>query len=146
MKKIISVAIIMLVLLSCFTACNFTQNVSGVLAGEAQATPKVNEMMSALADRRISDAKALLYPQVSESSDNDVEQLSLYIAGRETKSIELKSINVNSTAGTNGKTREEQVTYTVALSDDTVISISAVYLSDKDGSGFTSFKILLGIG
>ena len=145
MKKIICHVLIMLVLLSCLTSCNFTQKASGALAGKAEATPKTEEMMTALAENRTSDAKALLHPKASESSDNAIAQMNSYLAGRETKSIELQSINVNSSAGTSGKTREEQVTYRVTLNDDTVISVNAVYLSDNQGSGFSSFQLVLGV-
>jgi len=50
MKKILCFTLVLLVLIGCLTACNFTQNMSGAIAGEAEATPKVEEMMSALAE------------------------------------------------------------------------------------------------
>ena len=145
MKKIICFGLVLLALFGCLTACNFTQNMSGAIAGEAEATPKVEEMMAALADNNISDAKALLHPLVAETSDNAIAQMSAYLAGRKASAIELTSININSSTGTAGKTRQEQVGYRVTLNDDAVIYINAVYLSNNQGTGFASFQIVLGV-
>ena len=145
MKKIICFTLVLLALLGCLTACNFTQNMSGAIAGEAEATPKVEEMMAALADDNASDAKALLHPQVAETSDNAIAQMSAYLAGRKASAIELISINVNTSTGTAGTTRQERVSYRVTLNDDAVIYINAVYLSNNQGTGFASFQIVLGV-
>ncbi len=145
MKKIICSVLVLLVLLGCLTACNFTQNMSGAIAGEAEATPKVEEMMAALADDNTSDAKALLHPQVAETSDNAITQMSAYLAGRTASAMELKSININTSTGTAGKTRQEQVTYQVTLTDGAVIFLNVVYLSNNQGTGFASFQIVLGV-
>ena len=145
MKKIICSVLVLLVLLGCLTACNFTQNISGAIAGEAEATPKAEEMMTALADDNTSDAKALLHPQVAETSDNAITQMSAYLAGRKASAMELKSININTSTGTSGKTRQEQVTYQVTLTDGAVIFLNAVYLSNNQGTGFASFQVVLGV-
>ena len=145
MKKIICFGLVLLALLGCLTACNFTQNMSGVIAGEAEATPKVEEMMAALADDNTSDAKALLHPQVAETSDNAIAQMSAYLAGRKASAIELISININSSTGTAGKTRQERVGYQVTLTDGAVIFLNAVYLSNNQGTGFVSFQVVLGV-
>ena len=145
MKKIICFALVLLVLLGCLTACNFTQKMSGAVAGEAKATPKAEEMMAALADDNTSDAKALLHPQVAETSDNAITQMSAYLAGRKASVMELKNISVNTSTGTAGKTRQEQVSYQVTLDDGAVIFLNVVYLSNKQGAGFTSFQVVLGV-
>ena len=146
MKKIISLSLVLLVLLSCLTSCNFHSNVSGALAGDGEATPKVEEMLELLAEDRLSDAKELMHPDVSEKSDAALEQMKTYLSGRVADSVELQSINVNnSTSTAAGKTRQESVTYKVTLSDEEVIYLSVVYLSDKNGDGFVSFQIVLGI-
>ena len=145
MKKLISLALVLLVLLGCLTACNFMQNMSGAIAGEAEATPKVEEMMAALADDNTSDAKALLHPQVAETSDNAIAQMSAYLAGRKASAIELISININSSTGTTGTTRQERVGYQVTLTDGAVIFLNAVYLSNNQGTGFASFQVVLGV-
>ena len=145
MKKIICFGLVLLALLGCLTACNFTQNISGAIAGEAEATPKVKEMMAALADNNTSDAKALLHPQVAETSDKAIAQMSAYLAGRKASAIKLININVNSSTNTAGKTRQERVGYQVTLSDGAVIFLNVVYLSNKQGTGFSSFQVALGV-
>ena len=145
MKKIICFGLVLLALLGCLTACNFTQNISGAIAGEAKATPKVEEMMAALADDNTSDAKALLHPQVAETSDNAIAQMSAYLAGRKASAIELISINVNTSTGTAGKIRQERVAYQVTLTDGAVIFLNVVYLSNNQGTGFASFQVVLGV-
>ena len=145
MKRLLCIALLILFLMSCLTACNFTQRASGALAGAAEATPKVEEMMTALAENRASDAKALLYPQATANSATAIAQMSNYLAGRDASSIELANINFSASTGTSGKTRQEQVVYKATLSDGEVIYIEAVYLSDNTGVGFTSFRLTLGV-
>lgn len=144
MKKILCFALVLLVLGS-FTACNFTQNMSGAIAGEAEATPKVEEMMAALSAANTADAKALLHPQVEETSDNAITQMSTYLAGRTVETMELTGITVNTSAGTSGNVRQERVNYRVTLSDGAVVFLNVVYLSNNQGSGFASFQIVLGV-
>ena len=145
MKKIICFALTLLVLLGSLAACNFTQNMSGVMAGEAEATPKAEEMMAALAADNEADAKALLHPQVAEKSDDAIAQMRDYLAGRKANTIELISLNVNTSAGTNGNTRQERVGYRVTLEDGVVVFINAVYLSNNQGTGFATFQVVLGV-
>ena len=144
MKKILCFALVLLVLGS-FTACNFTQNMSGMMAGEAEATPKVEEMIAALSAANTADAKALLHPQVAETSDNAITQMSTYLAGRTAKTMEVTGITVNTSAGTSGNVRQERVNYQVTLSDGAVIFLNVAYLSNNQGTGFASFQIVLGV-
>lgn len=145
MKKLVCFVLVQLALLSCLTACNFTQNMSGAFAGEAESTSKVEEMMMALAENRASDAKTLMHPQVAEKTDAAIAQMSDYLVGREVSSMELRSIGVNTSTGTSGKTRQEQVAYQVTLADGAVIYINVVYLSNNAGTGFASFQLVLGV-
>lgn len=145
MKKLISVALIFLAILSCLTACNFTQNLSGALADEAEATSQVEKMMTALAQNRISDAEKLMHPQASEKSDAAMMQMSDFLAGRAAVAMKLRNINVKTSAGTSGKIRQEEVAYQVTLTDGAVIYLNVIYLSNNAGSGFTSFQLVLGI-
>ena len=145
MKKLICIVLTLLLLLGCLTACNFTQNMSGAIAGEAEATPKVKDMMLALAEGRTDDAKAFMHPQVVESSDTAIDQMSTFLASRKSRSTELKNISVNTSTGTAGKIRQEQVIYKVSLADGSVIYVNAVYLSNSQGTGFASFQIVLGV-
>ena len=144
MKKWICFALVLLVLGS-FTACNVTQNMSGAIAGKAEATPQVEAMMAALSAANTADAKALLHPQVAESSDNAITQMSTYLAGRTAETMEVTGITVNTSTGTSGNTRQERVNYRVALADGAVIFLNVVYLSNNQGTGFASFQIVLGV-
>ncbi len=145
MKKIVCVGLTLLLLLGCFTACNFTQNMSGAMAGEAEATPYVEKMLAALAADNTADAKALLHSQVAEASDDAIAQMSAYIAGRKASTVEVININIHTSTGTGGNTRQEQVGYRVTLTDGAVIFVNAIYLSGTQGTGFTAFQVVLGI-
>lgn len=145
MKKILCFSLVLLALLGCLTACSITRNISGSLASESEATPKVEEMIAALADDNASKAKALLHPQSAETSDDAIAQMSAYLSGREASAIELISINISASTGTAGKVRQERVGYQVTLNDGAVIFINAVYLSNNQGTGFATFQVVLGI-
>lgn len=145
MKKLVCLVLVMLALLSCLTACSFTQNLSGDLAGKAESTSKVEEMLAALAENRASDAKALMHIQSADRSDTAIAQMIAYLDGRKVSSLELKNINVNTSTGTSGKARQERVAYQVTLTDDVVIYLNVVYLSNNAGTGFTAFQLVLGV-
>ena len=145
MKKFVCFSLVMLAMISCLTACNFTKNVSGVLAGNATATPKVEKMMTALVNNDTADAKALMHPQSDKETDAAITQMSSYLSGRTVGSIELKSINVNTSTGTSGKVRQEQASYQVTLIDGEIIYLSVAYLSDNSGEGFIYFQLVLGV-
>lgn len=145
MKKLICFVLMFVVLCSCLTACNFTRKISGSLAGEAEATPKVKQMMTALATNNTAEAKNLLHPKAAETSVTAIEQMSEYLDTREVDSMEQENIKVNTSAGTSGKTRQEQVVYRVTLTDGDIIYLNVFYYSDKSGTGFISFQFVLGI-
>ncbi len=145
MKKRICFVLVVLVMLSCLTACNFTQSTLNSLADKAEATPKVEAMMSALAENRISDAIGLIHPQKAENSEDTISQICSYLDGRKTSSIVPESINVNSSVSTSGKARQEELVYKVTLTDGAVVYLNVVYLSDNEGTGFTSFQLVLGV-
>ena len=132
-------------LLGCLVACNFTQNLSGALAGEAESTPKVEEMMNALLENRAVDAKALMHPEIAEDCSSAIEQMGAYINGRRATYIELKNISVNTSTGTSGNVRQENVVFKTTLSDGEEIFLNVSYRSDNDGVGFVSFQLILGV-
>ena len=144
MKKVGLVAV-SLVWFIVLTSCTFSSNMSGLLAGEAEATPEVEEMMLAMAENRESDAKALMHPQATEEADAAIAQMSTYLDGRKVDSMELTGINVNTSTGSSGKTRQEQATYQVTLDDGVVIHLKVDYLSDDAGAGFSSFQVVIGL-
>lgn len=145
MKKIVGYILVLMVLLSSLTACTFTQNASGALVKNAESSKKIEKMMSALAEENITDAQSLMHPESTKDFDDAIFQMSDYIDGREVTSMELININVNTSTGTSGKSREEQVVYKVTLDDNDVIYLNADYLSNNAGTGFTSFQLVLGV-
>ena len=145
MKKFLCIALALISVVLCITSCNFYTNASGNLAGESEASPSVEKMMTALSQKQLSDAKELMHPQVAENSDVQLNQMSDYLEGREAVTIEQTDISVKMSNGTGGKARQEQLTYTVTLDNGEIISLVVSYLSDNEGAGFTSFQIVLGV-
>jgi len=145
MRKVIPFLFVLLVLISCLTACTFTQSRAGLLAGDAESASLAEEMMAAMAEGCKSDAIALMYPELAVEAEDKILQMIDYLDGRHVDAMEQKSINVNTSTGTSGKARQEQVVYEVTLDDGDVIFINTVYLSDSDGEGFISFQLVLGI-
>lgn len=134
-----------MLLLCSLTACGFIENIFDKLEDKAEATAKVEEMMTALTENRIDDAKALMHPDASEMSDTIIAQMRDYIAGRQVESIEMTGINVHVSKSTTGSIRKEDVSYEVALSDGETINLEVVYVSDVAASGFYSFQLVLGV-
>jgi hypothetical protein len=110
----------------------------------AESKPATEQMLAALAQSNDTDAKKLMHPDAKDA-DNGIAQMTAFLAGREARTIEVQNVNVNTSSGTSGKMRQEQVSYKVTLSDNTVIYISAVHLSNKAGTGFISFQLVLGV-
>ena len=144
MKKIICLVFVILSILSCLTACSFLSNITNKIENNAESKPKIEEMMSLLAENRISDAKNLLHPEANENANESLEQIASYINGRNAGSMKLTNINISSSTGTSGKTRQEQVTYQVTLTDGEIVSLNTIYLSNKAGNGFISIQLALG--
>lgn len=143
MKKSISVILVVTVLLCCFTSCDITANFSDALSGKAESTPKVEEMLLALAENDMSAAESLLHPQIADDSGDMLERLAEYIDGRKAESVEVTSVGINTSTGTGGKSRQEEISYEVKLDDGDSVSLNVVYLSDNQGEGFTVFQIVL---
>ena len=143
MKKSISVILVVTVLLCCFTSCDITANFSDALSGKAESTPKVEEMLSALAENDMSAAESLLHPQIADDSGDMLERLAEYIDGRKAESVEVTSVGINTSTGTGGKSRQEEISCEVKLDDGDSVALNVVYLSDNQGEGFTVFQIVL---
>ena len=86
-----------------------------------------------------------MHPTAAETSGSAITQTCNYLGSRQATSMEQKSIRVNTTTGSSETTRQEQVSYRVTLTDDEVIYLNVVYLSDHLGTGFHSFQLVLGI-
>jgi hypothetical protein len=110
----------------------------------SEASPKVEEMVNALANNNISDAEALMHPD-AENVDVAIVQMSNYLSGREAQSVDIEEINVKTSTGTAGEKREEQLTCKVTLEDGDIVYLNVIYLKDKDGEGFIKFQLVLGL-
>lgn len=145
MKKLVCFVLTLVALLCCLTACNLGENMADAIADKAEATPKAEEMVTALAEGNTQKARSLLHTRVTETSDAAIAQMVSFLAGRKANATELISVNISTSAGTSGTARQEKLGYKITLSDDTVIYLNAVYLSDNEGTGFTSFQLVLGV-
>ena len=143
MKKSISFILVVTVLLCCFTSCDITANFSDALSGKAESTPKVEEMLLALAENDMSAAESLLHPQIAGDSGDMLERLADYIDGRKAESVEVTSVGINTSTGTGGKSRQEEISCEVKLDDGDSVALNVVYLSDNQGEGFSVFQIVL---
>ena len=145
MKKAICLTLVILSIASCLTGCSFTSNIMNVQKDKAESTPKVEEMMSAMTEKSVSDATSLLHPEANENADDAIEQIVSYVNGRSVSSMELMNINVSSSTSTSGKMRKEQAVYQVAMDDGEIFYLNTVYVTNNDGDGFISFQLVLGI-
>ncbi len=145
MKKRICLTIVLLMVMCCLTACHFTSNMTGMVGGKMQASSKVEDMMTAMAENRLEDAKTLMHPTAAGKSDDPIAQMSAFLAGRKVTNMQQTAINVSTSTGTSGKTRQESASFQVTLDDGTTIHLSATYLSNNAGEGFTSFQLVLGV-
>ena len=143
MKKLISLTLVLLILIACVTSCDVLNSITGALEETAESSAKVMDMLTALSQERMDDAKRLLHPSVSD--DIALEQLAEYIKGRTVVSMSLMGINIRKDVGTNGNVTTEELSYKTTLSDGSIIYVSSVYVSDTSGVGFTSFSIGFGI-
>jgi hypothetical protein len=135
----------LLMVICCLTACNFTSSMLDAAGGKLQATSKVEDMMTAMAENRLEDAKALMHPTAAGKSVDPIAQMSAFLVGRKVTNMQQTTINVNTSTGTSGKTRQESASFQVKLDDGTTIHLAVTYLSNKAGEGFTSFQLVLGV-
>lgn len=145
MKKIISVFLFLVLVIGALTGCTLTNRLSNALEENAESTPKIEQMLSALIENRASDAKALFHPDVTDNTDAAIAQMIDYIDGREISSMELDGININTSIGTSGKIREESLSYLILMTDGEILRINTLYVSGNDKSGFATFQVVLGV-
>lgn len=145
MKKIVCFSLVLLVLVGCLTGCNLTQTLLDNFEDKSDGVAKAEELISALSENRIDDAKAFIHPNTAHKSDDAIAQICEYLEGRKAESVELISFEVNTSVGTSGKTRQEQLSFQVKLDDGDSFFVNALYLSDTEGTGFSSFQLILGV-
>ena len=145
MKKLFCLTCAILMLLGCLTACSFNTNIGGALTGNSESGAKVDAMMVALADGNMTDAKSLLHPERSETSEDALTQIADFLDGRSVVEKKVMSTNFTTSAGTNGKITQEQISYQVSLDDGVIVYLNTVYLTNDAGSGFVSFQLVIGL-
>ncbi len=144
MKKIVCLLLVVILLLTILTACNFTTNFSNS-AGQMQELEKVENMLAALSSGDALTSKELLHPDVSTERAAALVQLQEYLNGRKVTDLEQLSWNVSTSTGLGGKTRQESASFQVTLDDDTVFYLSVCYVTEAQAQGFSSFQFVLGV-
>ena len=145
MRKTLCFALSLLVLLTCLTGCGMAKKVMEALSSQLDATPKVEEMMLALAENRASDARAFMHPDSADGSEKNINQMIEYLNGRTVSTLTMVNVRVNNFTGTDGRYIEEQATYIITLTDGTELSLDAFYRTDSVGSGFSTFRLSMGV-
>lgn len=146
MKRILSLAVIVLLAGCLLSACNFTTNFSDTMGvTSAESTAKVEQMLQALVDGDTDAALALMHPDAADSAGDPIAQMSGFLAGRTVAEMNQTGVRVNTSTGSAGKTRQEVTNFQVILGDGTEIYVAATYYSDNAGEGFISFQLVLGV-
>ncbi len=144
MKRIICSVLFVFVLFGCLTACDMEKTVQGMMdsmVSKAESGEKVEEMISALEENRVADAKALMHPDAADVSDDAIAQMVKFLDGRKIGEMEITGIKLNSSTG--GKT--EELVYLATLDDGNTFFVSTEYVSNDDGVGFIVFQFAIGI-
>ena len=144
MKKLVIVTCVLLLIALSLTGCNFVNGLKNSIDNPTSLA-KTEEMITALAENRLNDAKALFHPDAEDVSVVALENLSSLLGGCKSTSILTESININTSFSLTGeKVTYEQATYTIILSDGKRLHASVVYQSDNVGAGFTTFRLAIG--
>ncbi len=146
MKRRICFVALLMALICILTACNFNSNmVDSSGKAEMQSEKKVQEMMTALANKDKDTAIALMHEEVAAKSEAAVQQLSEFLAGRKVTKLERTSLQVQTSSGTGGKVRQEQAAFRAELEDGVVVYLSVTHVSSNGKEGFYTFQIVLGV-
>lgn len=146
MKKWICLLSVMAVLVCLLSACNFNTNFfDGTGSTQAQSLNDVKEMLNALSQGDTEKAKSLMHPQVVAQSDAAIAQMTEYLAGRKLVQLEQTGLQVSTGTGSSGNIRQEKASFRADMEDGTSVYIAIGHISDKEGKGFASFQVVLGL-
>ena len=146
MKKLLCLTLVIVMTVCALSSCALMEKIVMHILENAESPDKVDEMMAALADDRIDDAKALMHPDVTEDVIGDsLEALATYLDGRIMLSKQVTSLSVKKNRKKSSKVLEEHISYDITLSDESVITVETIYISDENGAGFTTFRFALGV-
>ena len=140
MKKLLCLTLVLITLVCCLSSCALLDKLLGALEGQLECTPKIEEMMLALAEGRKDAAMALIHPSSSEEADAGITQLIEYIDGSKVATMKAEGININTNLNKK-EGRTEEVVYKITLENGTVMTLEAVYISNSQGDGFVGFKL-----
>ncbi len=145
MKKLLCLLLAVTLAFS-LVACNFTSNFQDNLGlTEAKCREQVEQMLQSLTAEDLDTALALMHPGAKETAEKALKQLADYMAGRSVRQLEIQGVTVNTSSGSSGKIEQEKASFQAVLDDGTVFYIAAFYRTDRDGEGFVSFQIVLGV-
>lgn len=145
MKKIVACTCFLLIVVICLTGCNIFSDMLDSIKNP-ESMPKTKEMVSALSEQRMDDAKALMHPDAEEVSSYYLSQMSSLLNGRKPTTLDRLNININTSPSFDGsKTVTEEATYIVNLDDGNSVVAQVIFISDDKGSGFASFVLSIGI-
>ena len=146
MKKLLCLTLVIVMTVCALSSCALMEKIVMRILENAESPDKVDEMMAALADDQIDDAKVLMHPDVTEDVLGDsLEAMATYLDGRIMLSKQVTSLSVKKNHKNSQKVREESISYNITLSDETVITVETIYISDENGAGFTTFRLALGV-
>ena len=144
MKKRICALLALLTVMSCLTACSFTQNIIGAPKTMVVSNSKVRIMIEYLAANDMSGAKLMLHPRAGESLDVVLGQMRDYLGGRNIFTLGTRDACISTTIGASGEIMQETCTFEVIMRDDSSFYVYATYLSDSEGEGLTDLQFVFG--
>ena len=140
MKKVMCLLLVIVTVASVMTGCHLNLSSSGI-TGEAE--PIVSQMLTALSENDMETAASLLHPDADDAGLSDI---AAYLNGRTVTKFIQNGISVRAQmAGTGGKMRTEEGSMTLTLSDGKQIGLTYVYYTNSEGSGFTAFRMSIGV-
>jgi hypothetical protein len=142
MKRLLGWLLLFAILLTSLSSCAFLTDTMD----EEESFVQAEQMLLALSEKRTEDATLLMHPAApAENMERFIEQMADYLDGRTATNMQISSVSLNYSAGTDGKSKEEQILYEVTLDDTSLIYVDTTYLLEEDAKGFTAFTIILGV-
>ena len=143
MKKWICLSLVLVLVLLSLPGCD---GLTAMMDQNTQSKAQVEQMLTALAEKNQEKAVGLMHPSVdSQDAQAACSQMSLFLSGRKATAITTTGMSFHNSVGPGGKTEQESASFQVELEDGTQIKITATYLKDSEGEGFTAFQLAIGL-
>lgn len=144
MKKIMRLFPLLLACVLLLSGCGMLKEA----IQEADELP-VKEYINAVSSGDTEAVRDMTHPSVTEDEERfarNVGTLNTYLDGRTATAVHRVSVSLNTnTSVGEGKTKTLRADYAVKLSDGTELPVTVIYLTDRDGEGFSSLLMQLGI-